>query len=969
MENKTNNLEINVGKVDNIDDVNSIEINFSDKKDPIEIKKDDHIFNKIKTPLKYIADDNRQVVLSIFDAIKYGKFPYTGNTLNKLTDEIYDILSDNSNEILNFLKTTDSNENVKSIFNKNFEEVVGNNITDTYKIINYSGVKNTVNALIDTTVNTTPATGKGEIALCVMFNDLTKIGGSNNKDDAPKAIGDVIAVDSANKQKYSIEVKGSNAKLIGQSGSIKLDAYSDVVLDIVKNSDVVREYLKNTTDDDISAMTNKEFTECLIKLSEWTKSHKSSDEAFWNKNGLIKLFKKIFIETQDNKWFQKELYKTIKDTFITLYGSPIDIGPANVKNISFNTNKPSVLEIKSITSTDDIDELVKEIEKYLCVKHFEKYWEHLTSQKCKYFTVFNSNSNSSEFLVLNSSKGFQAALQDGKIIIGSYPKSNKAASSQGRGFSISSSASKLNESIDVDGGFYISIEDLLVEGGKAVNGRRILQSEVPEILDKVNSLLGELGLKEHDDFRLIGSAGKKKVEDTSGDIDIAVSTEALSKAFNCNNDIKTLLDKLNEYLESKGFDRIQPQYGFKQVSFGLPINGPEDQVQVDFMLSQNLDWSEFMNYSPDFRSDESKYKGSIRNILLMNIVKYCFRKGVKQITTKDGKVVDSEVETYVIRLTDGVYQTRKSFLNAKGDNIVKNSKLLHEYDKFITNTPQELVDILFTNADVKDTYSFESLYNLLLSDKFKYPQYLDKIIPGAVNSFIHQKMEVPTEIDQKYIELAKQDNVYEMKHILSWNKFIKLNEKLSEDELKQNADITDNEEVIIIPGRFQPFHNGHLAMIKNANKIFNKPVCVMQIKSKTDKSPIPEELLRKICKDVEDNEQYIKSFTIFPLEDYGKAVASYLVKYARRLGFEPVGFGCGEDRLSNWNMLVNWMKSDKTDTFIKPEFEVKSCDDRSGGYSGTKVREAIANNDYELFKSMVPEYLWKYYDELKKYIY
>jgi predicted nucleotidyltransferase len=40
----------------------------------------------------------------------------------------------------------------------------------------------------------------------------------------------------------------------------------------------------------------------------------------------------------------------------------------------------------------------------------------------------------------------------------------------------------------------------------------------------------------------------------------------------------------------------------------------------------------------------------------------------------------------------------------------------------------------------------------------------------------------------------------------------------------------------------------------------------------------------------------------------------------------------------------------------------------SDGASGTKVREALKNDDKKAFEQMMPRELWKYYEELKKYI-
>ena len=51
---------------------------------------------------------------------------------------------------------------------------------------------------------------------------------------------------------------------------------------------------------------------------------------------------------------------------------------------------------------------------------------------------------------------------------------------------------------------------LIEEGGSAVGGRPIKQSEVPEVIDKVNGILDSIGLTQHEDYDAVGSAGKKK---------------------------------------------------------------------------------------------------------------------------------------------------------------------------------------------------------------------------------------------------------------------------------------------------------------------------------------------------------------------------------------------------------------------------------------------------------------------------
>ena len=50
---------------------------------------------------------------------------------------------------------------------------------------------------------------------------------------------------------------------------------------------------------------------------------------------------------------------------------------------------------------------------------------------------------------------------------------------------------------------------------------------------------------------------------------------------------------------------------------------------------------------------------------------------------------------------------------------------------------------------------------------------------------------------------------------------------------------------------------------------------------------------------------------------------------------------------------------------ILPEFEIIVADDRTGGYSSTKVREAMVADNEEFVKANIPDYLYPYYDIMR----
>ena len=339
--------------------------------------------------------------------------------------------------------------------------------------------------------------------------------------------------------------------------------------------------------------------------------------------------------------------------------------------------------------------------------------------------------------------------------------------------------------------------DLILEGGAAVNGRRILQSEVPLILDKVEEILSGIGLVRGEDWDIVGSAGKKKSEDTSGDIDICIKKDRMKEVLGSGDGKDDVFNDLGKYLEGLGYDRYVVQSGFNQVSFGMPINDMEDIIQVDLILTRSLEWSRFTQSSPDYTKDESKYKAHVRNVLMMCIVKYCFKRTTKRVTLDDDSIVDGEAEMYVIRLTDGLYKTRKNWLG-KRDPIKKKPDLMHEYDELITDTPQGLIDLLFEDGvTVDDFLSFETLFNAFMSDKFKFPENRERILVGYVMSLDSNNppIDVPTEIPQEYVDAAREKERL-AKEREAYNKEHKIKRSIKHIETFEIFSNRDNEELI-----------------------------------------------------------------------------------------------------------------------------------------------------------------------------
>ena len=191
----------------------------------------------------------------------------------------------------------------------------------------------------------------------------------------------------------------------------------------------------------------------------------------------------------------------------------------------------------------------------------------------------------------------------------------------------------------------------------------------------------------------------------------------------------------------------------------------------------------------------------------------------------------------------------------------------------------------------------------------------------------------------------------------------------------ENTEITDNEQVAVIQGRFNPCaHIGHLNMINNAYRLTGKRVFVVQIVSNNTKSPLKDEtILSEMAKEIVKHNPAICGWEIFTADKEHAAFLPNIVTFCRENGYEPIALCCGEDRLNDYQTALNRINDPamKEKALLKdpnaklvnilPKFEIIVADDRTGGYSSTKVREAMVAGDEEFVKANIPDYLYPYY--------
>jgi hypothetical protein len=268
----------------------------------------------------------------------------------------------------------------------------------------------------------------------------------------------------------------------------------------------------------------------------------------------------------------------------------------------------------------------------------------------------------------------------------------------------------------------------------------------------IKSLLSDLNIK----ACTLGSTGKKKDDEYSGDIDIAIEMEMTDEN----------IQKIKDFLEKRFKNNLtsEPQYyimkGLNILSFAYHYQYGmflTDQIaQVDLMFCDNIEFTKFVFHAPNYRKNESAFKGMYRTNLLVKIIdnipikitetdqKYhpvirFVKNGVLiedddpilNETFQDDSLsyVMTDFWKYSFSFTRGIKLTHKSRISQKTGKLLKNFSTVAEDDELITKDKNEIIKMaLGDKGTEKDLNSFESVISYLFSDKFPYPEKVSVII-------------------------------------------------------------------------------------------------------------------------------------------------------------------------------------------------------------------------------------------------
>ena len=368
------------------------------------------------------------------------------------------------------------------------------------------------------------------------------------------------------------------------------------------------------------------------------------------------------------------------------------------------------------------------------------------------------------------------------------------------------------------------------------------------------------------------------------------------------------------------------------------------------------------------RSDEKKddEPNDIFQLTVLNIMNFIDNYNFKKFKIK-GKDQDSRYISFVCQVFNAFIEKYKD--DYKGLNFKEpsymNSKTFDINKQFITN--EETISLL-------EDKSNEKIFKIFLASFRKKKKKVNGIFTKEViqqfnstiekiQSYISQGLleneEIPTFSEYRMIngtDDEDEDDGQDIEEFRSFGSKVlndqKEGEEKKEDEPKKKENNLEKgkKKVNIIVGRFQPLHNGHLAMIKDLNEMNKLPVVLVIVYPghTSEKSPFTESTTKTIMSNLnKDTEGMIKDFCFI-----GKGFLNDVINKLRDLNYEPVLWGAGEDRINSYKKQIEFNFKKKNELKLRSDFKLVQMD-RYG--SGTEVRKNIKEDNFGKFKELVPK--------------
>ena len=426
---------------------------------------------------------------------------------------------------------------------------------------------------------------------------------------------------------------------------------------------------------------------------------------------------------------------------------------------------------------------------------------------------------------------------------------------------------------------------------------------------------------------------------------------------------------------------------------GIVFRFGEEEGESEPILSKMVD-PVFTEMAKEKSKKKIEEKPSdFLGITILDVMNFILERGVDSF----GVSGNTDDERYISFISDVFAKFLEEYgYKYKGADFQEPDYL--KKDEFRLNKPLIKDKRVLSYLESDDSY--ESLFKLILNSFRKIKKRAGGIITaGIIDQFNLlvgdiqrvvsakstpkiQESQVPSFLDFKKNNLSAKTvdyttseneesdkNEEEYDHFYSYNEFISALETLDTqekpkeiitetDEKKEEPKEKELQDVNLLIGRFQPFHNGHMNMVKKMAEENELPSIIAVVHpghNKSGKTPFSEDLVSKYMETVvKENAGKILGYFII-----NRGLLGVIYGKAKELGYLVKAIAAGDDRIDDYKKQAEYLKKAGGD--FPEDIELIQTPRSS---SGTEVREKIDNEDFVGFKKLVPHAVATFYDQL-----
>jgi phosphopantetheine adenylyltransferase len=379
----------------------------------------------------------------------------------------------------------------------------------------------------------------------------------------------------------------------------------------------------------------------------------------------------------------------------------------------------------------------------------------------------------------------------------------------------------------------------------------------------------------------------------------------------------------SESLTMKFLDRTNESVSTKILNPTIKPTKSKERSSSDTYSIALQDVLAFMN---TVNFDKFKPNGEDKSHRILNLISSLYAKYMSKNASKYEGMEDLDGPDFAKDIPDfGI--NLKNVTDEKAIGYIKESQINKEIFKLFLGT--------FTKKRKKTSILIDN------NTKFEINKIIDMISDRSIDK-PKSKESIPTFEDYYY-------GKYQKRALLESN--------LYEGKLSLEHNEPGKQSVNILVGRFQPPTLGHIKVLRQLHAKNNLPVVVIQVRSKSGKkTPFENETILKIWMDIAKQYKFIDAVK--------ESQTGFLdqILNALRPEYEPVLWGTGSDRLSDYNRMIKLYGKEAN---VLPEFQTSEIKRNSNNISATQVREALIAGNEKEFKKLTPTAEHKFYDQLK----